>query len=168
MFNIELEANNLIKSDDNYTYYEEEDAIAVIADICSFFDESQSITFKVSGFGDNNWKVDCGYDLLSVIVQLPDIIKTIYSSSYDFELDFYEQGTERTVFFKDYNETVKLTCISRTNWRPNDENITMLKEDVKTMFVKIMNDFLICAQATNPELVKDYRFKKWLSEIPII
>ena len=96
MFNIELKTIiplNDIKTDiyDIREYDDElDDGRSVIADICGIFADTEKILFFVSGFGDKNWAVDCRFDLPTIIEQLPEILRKINNSDYNFKLDFYE------------------------------------------------------------------------------
>ena len=48
-----------------------DDGRSVISDICKIFADTEKIIFSVSGFGDDNWPVDCRFDL-PVIIEQPN------------------------------------------------------------------------------------------------
>jgi hypothetical protein len=66
-----------------------DDGRSVISDICVIFADTEKMIFSVSGFGDENWSVDCRFDLPVIIEQLPEIVSKINNKDFDFKLDFY-------------------------------------------------------------------------------
>ncbi|MFV0290282.1 MAG: hypothetical protein ACK5IJ_05200 [Mangrovibacterium sp.] len=149
--------------------YDEEldNEVSVILDICDILHRTDKVTFKVSGFGFDNWLVDCGFDLPCVLEVLPCIISKISKNNYNFELDFFEQGTERTVFFKDNGDHVLLDCISRTDWQPNPKRIIMQKEDIKSIFENFRDDFINCSEKICKDLLHNEFLAEWLNAIKI-
>lgn len=95
--------------------------LEILADICETFELSKNIEFNVIGFGLEKWPVDCMYDLLCVIEMLPNIINGFFENNYDFILDFYEQGLERTLFFEKGKNIIRIKCESRTKWISNPQ-----------------------------------------------
>ncbi|OMF25859.1 hypothetical protein [Paenibacillus sp. FSL H8-0259] len=118
-----------------------DDEVAILMCICKAFEISQSVSFVVGGFGQDNWPVDCRTDLCTVIEQVPDILGKTRAGIYSFELDFYEQGIERRLLFKEDTNLVKVTCISRTKWEPHPSSMFMEKAVVSKIFEKIYSDF---------------------------
>lgn len=72
--------------------------ITLLSMVCSQLEESGKATFIVSGFGENNWPVDISTDLAVFLEQLPQSILS-FDKNVSFEIDFYEQGVERTLLF---------------------------------------------------------------------
>lgn len=172
MFKMDLylkeENFNLNNNNPEISYDEEFDnEVSVILDICIILQEINTVIFKVSGFGDDDWLVDCGFDLPCALEILPYIIKQISEDNYNFELDFFEQGTERTIFFKDDGNQVVLDCVSRTDWQPNPSKIIMQKEDVKSIFKNFRDDFIKCSEKICGDLLHNDFLAEWLSTIKI-
>jgi hypothetical protein len=156
---------NDIKAGEYYiSVYDNEldDGRSVISDICGIFAETEKVIFSVSGFGDENWPVDCRFDLPVIIEQLPEIISKINNKDFNFKLDFYEQGIEREINFIDNGEVVNLECISR-NWVPKPSKVEMRKEEISTMFKKFHNDFLLYSAVLCNGLANHYLFKEWMN-----
>ncbi len=141
--------------------------VSVILDICNILQGIDTVILKVSGFGDDNWLVDCGFDLPCVLEVLPHIINQISENSYNFEIDFFEQGTERTVFFEDSGVQVSLECVSRTDWQPNPKKIIMQKDDIKSMFKNFRDDFICCSEKNCKDLLYNEFLAEWLKEVNI-
>lgn len=73
--------------------------------------------FRAGGFGDDRRPVDVTTDLATVVPQIPDLLEALATGT-PGELDFYEQGIERTVRFVPQDDTVELRCESYGTWAP--------------------------------------------------
>lgn len=168
MFSMELKAeipfNNIKMNDYVNNEYDNDldDGRSVISDVCAIFADTENLFFLVSGFGDENWPVDCRFDLPVIIEQLPDIINKIDNKDFNFQLDFYEQGIEREIIFIDAGDLVYLECISRNGWVPETSKIEMKKENVSTMFLKFYKDFMLFSEVLCNDLANHHLFKEWL------
>lgn len=140
---------------------EKDCSLAVISMICDIFEISGAVTFKASGFGQNEWPVDCRIDLATVMEQVPEILKKIELNQYDFILDFYEQGMERQVAFSQDKDAVKLTCSSRTHWTSDPIFIHMKKEQISRIFEDLYNRFLEIGEILCSDLIHDPMLKEW-------
>ncbi|WP_379157927.1 hypothetical protein [Paenibacillus sp. sgz5001063] len=139
-----------------------DDSVGILMCICEAFEISQSVSFIVGGFGQDNWPVDCRTDLCTVIEQVPDILEKTRADMYSFELDFYEQGIERRLLFEEEMNLVKVTCSSRTEWVPHPSSVFMEKTTVSKIFEEIYCDFLdfssvICEGLLNNNLLNDWK-----------
>ena len=119
---------------------------------CDILEESGAATFIVSGFGQEIWPVDCRYDLMTVIEQLPHIINEINNNRFNFELDFYEQGLQRKLVFYDNGISIIIKCESRTNWMPLPQKEVMPKKEVVQQFVQFNNMLLSLLNALCPTI----------------
>ena len=168
MFSMELRTkrplNEIIHNECNTRQYDDEldDGRSVIVDICETFRDADEVLFVVSGFGQESWYVDCFYDLPIIIEQIPEIIRSISENNYNFGLDFYEQGIEREIQFKDNGNYVSLVCISRTDWKPVPDKIDMRKEDIKTMFEDLYKSFSSYGEVLCFELINHPMLKEWM------
>ena len=145
-------------------HYDEalDDGRSVIADICETFADTNKIQFIVSGFGSNQWPVDCRFDLPVIIEQLPEIRRKILKEDFNFVLDFYEQGIERAVSFKKENDNVVLECTSRNDWVPDPCRIEMRKDNVSSIFNTLHESFLFLSQYICNDLAKNTLLKEWM------
>ncbi|AEV66851.1 hypothetical protein [Acetivibrio clariflavus] len=169
MFNMELKAIvplDAIKKDIyDFKDYDDEldDGRSIIKDICEIFADTGKILFSVSGFGDENWAVDCSFDLPVIIEQLPEIIRKINNNDYNFVLDFYEQGIEREIEFIDGVQFVKLICKSRNDWSPQPSEIEMSKKDICTIFMRLYESFLSLSEVLCRDLINHHLFREWMN-----
>lgn len=168
MFSMELKNtipfNNIKTNIYDINEYDDEldDGRSVISDVCAIFANTEKIIFSISGFGEENWPVDCRFDLPVIIEQLPVIISKINNEDFDFKLDFYEQGIEREIIFSDADDVVNLECVSRNGWIPKPSKIEMKKENISTMFRKFYEDFLSYSAVLCNDLSNHQLLKKWM------
>ncbi|MFE5321642.1 hypothetical protein ACFQ88_23335 [Paenibacillus sp. NPDC056579] len=142
-----------------------EDGRAVIVDICRIIAKTNAVIFNVSGFGQEEWPVDCIVDLPLVIEQLPEILININQDCFEFEIDFYEQGVERTIEFSELNNhkgKVQLLCKSRTDWLPNPEILEIDREIIREQIKKLHEVFLELGMRLCPNLIKNPLFIEWM------
>lgn len=137
-----------------------DDPIAILIAICEVFEISESIVFLVSGFGQEQWPVDCRTDLLTVIEQVPFILKKISKQDFSFQLDFYEQGIERLLIFEEENHQVRVNCVSHTNWTPGDA-IYIEKDKILVLFEQFYHHFLEYSQILCPNLANHSLLSDW-------
>src|SRR5512138_2113068 len=72
-----------------------DDVRSLLHDLCSALEEQGSIRFVVE-FAGERWPTDVRTDLTTVLEQMPDVARGISEA---FEIDFFEQGLERTLHF---------------------------------------------------------------------
>lgn len=163
IFNMELVCKvslnelNLNSDEVRFDYDDElDDGRSVIMEICdTVFRDTGQVDFHVSGFGQDDWRTDM-IALATVIEQLPEVIQKIKKDDYNFIIDFYEQGTEKTVVFEEEGLMVKVTCESRTGtigWEPNPKEIKMEKEQIKSMIMNLYNKFFLIGETLCPTLI---------------
>jgi hypothetical protein len=77
--------------------------------------------FHIGGFGREDWGFDLSYDMSSFVESLPEQVEALQGRE-EFELDLYPQGVERTLTFCYLSDdTVEVTCFSRTSWVPDPD-----------------------------------------------
>jgi hypothetical protein len=162
MFTMKLKLNkplnSIVAKKEKKGVYDPEfdDGRTVIHDICEIFEDTKAMTFDVSGFGDDKWySGNCYFDLHVIVEQLPDIMFKMNNNDYNFSLDFYEQSMQRYLKFEDCGNYLKIVCnttIYSKKWKPNPNEIEMLKSDIKDMFNELYNDFLLYANHLCQEL----------------
>jgi len=171
MFNISLKPTGVIPVVDEISFiasnmsesFEEVNRIdGLLFMICDIFDEYNVVSFEVSGFGHEKWPVDCT-DLSCVVEQMDLIQRSIKSGIFDFNLDFYEQGMELSINFKDNKTIVDADCIcsSPLPWLPHPISETITKSELESMFDNFCNTFLtlskeICPYISSNAILQDY------------
>jgi hypothetical protein len=90
-----------------------DDVRSIFSDICQFIDRNGE--FIVSGFGQERWPVDVVTDLPVLLEQMPSIVSAMRDGKAT-ELDFYEQGIERSISFSPSSSGYLATCTSQTDW----------------------------------------------------
>lgn len=166
MFALSLEiSENLEESpelnrilDDNY---QNDDIDTLIQEICNFFEEKDIVNFRLSGFGQDNWPVDVGVDLSSILEQIPEVIHSIDGGYYPFQLDFYEQGIQRRLEFEKDDNFIKITCYSGTSWIPNPRSVSLTEKDILSQFLKVKQSFVQAAVKIYPQLSESSLFNAW-------
>lgn len=165
MFKMKLKCEKTFESMPETEYlppdFESDAALGVLTCMCDAFEISKAVSFDVGGFGQDNWPVDCRTDLCTVIEQVSDILETIRSGIYSFELDFFEQGIERLLLFEEEDNLVKITCSSRTDWVPDPSPLYMKKAVVSKMFEEIYCDFLDFSSVICEGLVNHASLREW-------
>jgi hypothetical protein len=158
---LEESTDNVLVEEEIISDFELDDVVAVLISICEVFEQSEMVSFVVSGFGQEKWPINCRTDLATVMEQIPDIIEKISEETFSFQLDFYEQGVERQLVFEQEGELVRVTCISRTNWLPTPSVIFMERVEVSTMFENLYNNFFEFSSVLCVDLVKNPLLKDW-------
>ena len=92
--------SEIVASEETPAYDTElDDERSVLRDVCAALAVDDRIRFVVQ-FAGETWPVDVRTDLVTVLEQLPD---TRLAPSQPFDIDFYEQGLERTLHFEPKN-----------------------------------------------------------------
>ena len=117
---------------------------------------SAGAAFRVGGFGDSEWYVDVGYDLATVVEQLPGVFAALREGS-AAKIDFYAQGMERVVTISPHGPSADLRCASRTSWIPDPDRGSATFADVVSMLGKLRDDFLAGLEAVGVEVPASYR-----------
>jgi len=92
---------------------------------------------------------------------LPEILKNISGSNFNFVLDFYEQGVEQEVIFTQEEKFALVTCKSNTDWIPNPITINMKLEELLSMINNLYNDFIRFSEELCSNLITHRLFKEW-------
>lgn len=118
-----------------------DDARSLIGSVCRLLHDSEVANFLVSGFGDERWPVDVFADLPTFLEQIPVGLKAIEVASNEFDIEFYEQGIERTISFRRANDVYEMSCQSLTNWQPSTGE-TMSVSGLRDLFESVRNEFM--------------------------
>lgn len=168
MFCIEMKSTNnfnpLGSSEELVKEYDPEldSIISILADICDVLADANSFMFYVKGFGENPWPLDIRTDLLTFMLQLPAFLNWLDSlKDVPFFLDFYEQGTERSLTFTKINSEIKIDCSSRTTWKPNPETEMIEEKSLNYMLSNFVQVFVNQVKIFTPEISHHSWFQEW-------
>jgi hypothetical protein len=137
----------------------EDDFDSVVMTLCLVLGETDA-AFRIGGFGEPNWPVDVRYDLSTFVEQLPEALASLSSGS-ETEIDLYGQGIERTLRFCPEGDVVRITCDSRTLWRPNPEVEVVPQGQLVVMFTLIATEFAESLRMVWPRYLAYPPFKDW-------
>ena len=141
---------------------ETDDIRSLLRDICHHLASSGQAHFHVEGFGQSPWPVDVSTDLLTLLEQLPEAVASLRSASKtDFQIDFYEQGIERTLIFHKHDERIRIQCLSGTKWVPNPSEEWISHDDLNKMLCELASRFVEVAKKTCPRTTTHEWFQEW-------
>lgn len=143
---------------------EDDDHRSILCDVCDKL-KQQNALFLVSGFGQDKWPVDVWMDLPVLLEQLPAAIRSIEDGRLA-EIDFYEQGTQRCVYFEPVGDVCVATCTSRTDWQPNPAVEEMDKRHLLGMLKTALDVFMSAFRKINPSLAEHPWIDRWLEGVP--
>ncbi|TQN32861.1 hypothetical protein FHX37_2847 [Haloactinospora alba] len=139
-------------------HFSEEGYEEMVMEACEYL-ENTDCGLRVRGFGED-WPVDVGYDLSTVMEELPDLIESIRATG-SGEIDFYAQGMERTLSFSTNGEEVEITCASTTSWRPDPRTEKMGTSELDRMLVSLAVNFGRSVEFISPPLSEREPFASW-------
>lgn len=85
--------------------------------------------------------MDITTDLPVFLEQLPKALESLGAAN-SFEIDFYEQGIERILFFSPCGEeNWKITCASQTSWIPDPEAVFLDGVTLELMLQGVYREF---------------------------
>jgi len=118
--------------------------------LCDLLADAGAI-FSAGGFGDERWPVDVRYDFAGLVPDLPAIVDGIKHES-PVELDFFEQGLQRTVSAEFEGDRAKLNCRSFGKWVPTQPSDEMPRTAFESMINDLVAGFLQAVAVVVPEL----------------
>lgn len=168
MFNIkielkELKGNKIIFESLKFNDLDEDyDIDCILLDICERLDNLKKVKFVISGFGDEEWNVDCKADLPCILEQMEEILNGVVYK-HNFTIDLYEQGMEREIEFEFKDENVTLTCKSYVGNLPPELLIFVPDDKLYKIFLEFFNDFIKCIEIFLPEYLDNGIFIEWVN-----
>ena len=137
----------------------EDDVRSILTDICRQM--GQRSEFVVSGFGQDRWPVDVQTDLPVFLEQLPEILRAVHEITVA-EIDFYEQGIERSIVLSPDNGSYVAVCRSRTNWQPSPSIERIEYADIEKMLLATREVFMRAFKEAAPGLAMHPWVRRWL------
>jgi hypothetical protein len=136
-----------------------EDVTSILADLC---DAAEGVAeFEVRGFGQERWPVDVRTDLLVFLEQLPAVLCAV-KAGVATEIDFYEQGIERTISLVPVGNLYRATCVSRTTWQPDPAVEDVGRGALEGMLTRVLSRAMVLMERVSPELVQHAWVRAWL------
>ena len=118
------------------------------------------IDFDVTGFGCDSWPVTVETDLLVIVEQLPDTLQALRATA-DFDLDFYEQGIERRIFFERQGDDYRIRCFDAYEMAyVYDKMIS--RDDLAALLEPFFDAFVSMCRRYVPELAAEPMFAEWV------
>lgn len=136
-----------------------DDVRSILFDVCQKFDVQSR--FVVSGFGQTTWPVAVDTDLPLLLEQLPESIAAV-EKSMATNLDFYEQGLERTLSFVPIAPYYEVTCHSATSWQPAPFHETIGRLELLRILKVILFEFLRALETLSPQALGHPWIVEWL------
>lgn len=116
--------------------------------------------FTIGGFGEADWNFDVGYDMSTLVEQLPETLARLRLREVA-EVDLYSQGVERTLEFISQGEIVVIRCHSRTSWSPDPAEEIMSRGIAISMFEQLAIDFAVALDWAAPNIAELVPFRLW-------
>lgn len=136
-----------------------DDVRSILTEVCGeLVGQAQ---FTISGFGQEKWPVEVGFDLAVLLEQLPTLISAIRLSEAT-ELDMYEQGIERQLYFVPEGLNYSISCASYGNWTPSHAVELFDKTALLEMLLLVQNEFLRALRQSVPVLLEHPFIVDWL------
>lgn len=144
---ITLQLKGAVDSCDMPEYDAEiDDHRSLLINVCEIIQTKNLGIFRVGGFGEDCWPVDIATDLPVFLEQLPQALESLDAAN-SFEIDFYEQGIERILFFSPYGEqNWKIACASQTSWIPDPETVVLGGGSLEVMLQGVYREFTECVK----------------------
>lgn len=143
-------------TDESLRYSDEDDDIrSILRDVCARLGER--LTFSVSGFGQVVWPVDVSTDLPILMEQLPSALNAL-AEGRPAQIDFYEQGLERSLTLSVEGDTCLVNCRSWSIWQPDPAQETLELRQLREMLANVLATFLRSMEVALPSV----RLHPWI------
>jgi len=93
--------------------------------------------------------------------QLPEILRAIHEMTV-VEIDFYEQGLQRSIELSPDSESYVAVCRSGTTWQPNPSIERIDRKDLEEMLTAAKEVFMRAFTETAPGLAEHPWVRRWL------
>ncbi len=142
-----------------------DDVRSIFSDLCGVFADQGGFNFVVAGFGE--WRATVRTDLMVVLEQLPAILAALRTEQ-PAELDFFEQGLQRSVWIRTAGGEVVLSCTSRLpSWTPPGDEIRMPRAELENMLKDLAQAFLDAANVACPGMASHPWLLAWANELTV-
>lgn len=162
---IELRLKEISSSDFLARTYDpdEDDVRSILIDVCRAIGGRGE--FVVSGFGQARWPLDVQTDLPVFLEQLPSVLRAV-NEGVAAEIDFYEQGLERSIVLAPAKGGYIAKCVSRTGWQPSPAVEELGRDELEEMLLMTREGFMRAFTGMAPELARHQWIRQWLKGLP--
>lgn len=168
------QGSDLCPSAMEYREYDNEldDVTSILSDACEALAETKRITFCIEGFGQAQWPVDVWLDLVTLLEQLPGLVRWLKTANEPlFKLSLYEQGVERDLFFERSGDMIQVTCrtwgFETPTWRPSPQEEYINYNLLQQMLRELVETFLSEVEAVCPNLLAHEWLQDWRHAVEI-
>lgn len=139
--------------------------LTVLSEICDALAGVDGVRFAVRAFDRVPWPVSVSVDLCVLLEQLPDVVAAA-DQGRSFELDFFEQGIERTLHAEARDEDFEFSCSCRLEtWAPQWRVERVPQVTFRQMLRALVVEFNRLAAAVRPDLVAHPQFARWADAV---
>lgn len=143
---------------------DEDDVRSILMGVCDALGSGSE--FAVAGFGQDVWPVDVRTDLPVFLEQVPTALRAIKEGK-SAEIDFYEQGLERSIAFEPDGDKYMATCRTwSTTWQPNPSIEEISADSLEQMLSAAQGEFLRVLTIMSPSLANHSWIEDWLTAGP--
>lgn len=136
----------------------EHDYAAQVIVACEYL-ELCGYSFVVHGFGRSAWPVTVGYDLSSVLEDMPGQLRAVESGR-PARIDMYAPGTEIAIDVLPSGDDVVLRCTTAL-WTPDPDTIVMARADFVRTVRRVLADFSAALRDVGSPLAGVEPFLGW-------
>jgi hypothetical protein len=136
-----------------------EDVRSILVDVCGKIGRGGE--FVVSGFGQDPWPADVRTDLPVFLEQLPEILRAIHGMTV-VEIEFYEQGLQRSIELSPDGDSYVAVCRSGMTWQPNPSIERIDRKDLEEMLTAAKEEFMRAFREMAPGLAEHPWVRRWL------
>ena len=136
----------------------------VIMNLCDCISEFKCARFYVVGFADLQWNVDVRTDLSTVLTELLENIKKLKKGE-NVNIDFYEQGVERSIAIQIIDEYAFLSCTDLDGNAISSVIERMPIQMLIDMLLKLIVNFIIIASKCCYYVNDNRYFNQWRLEV---
>jgi hypothetical protein len=142
---------------------DDDDVRSILIDVCRAIGNRSE--FVVSGFGQARWPLDVQTDLPVFLEQLPFALRAV-NEGMAAEIDFYEQGIERSIALAPADGGYVAKCASRTGWQPSPAVEELDRDELVEMLLMTRERFMRAFKDMAPELAEHQWIRQWLKGLP--
>jgi len=135
-----------------------EDYEIAVMEACELLAETDC-EFRVRGFG-SDWPVDVWVDLSTFMEDLPEVLEALRGSA-EAMSDFYEQGIQRTLYYRPESDRVRIRCESRTDWVPDPDTEWVGRDELDRMLSDVAVAFARSLRLVSPVTAAREPFASW-------
>lgn len=139
----------------------EDDYASQVILACDYL-ELRGYTFAVHGFGREVWPVTVGYDLSTVLEDMPSQLSALENDQ-PVKIDMYAPGTEVEIDAVPSGDDVVLKCTAAL-WEPEPDTIVVSRVDFARMIQQMLADFSAALRVVDSSLADIEPFLGWGQE----